>query len=174
MNKFNDLDKVNAILNNAKFNQELEKINQQERERIFCKHGLEHLLDVARIMYIRYLEALTINSLNYNTISNLNKEIIYATALLHDLGRAEEYELRKRPHAAASADMAKEILIEAGFHVEDSKLICNAIANHNNAATDKLSDWLQEADWLSRNCYRCTALDECNWVEARKNKEITV
>lgn len=172
MNKNNNLYKGNAILHNAKFNKGIEKINQQERERIFCKHGIEHLLDVARMMYIRYLEDLTENSLNNSTMNNINKEIIYATALLHDIGRAEEYEIHKRPHAAASVDMAKEILIEAGFCAEERTLICNAIANHNNIATDKLSYLLQEADQLSRNCLRCKAIDECNWVEERKNKEI--
>ena len=76
------MERVNKILYNEKYKELLNKLNKLEKERVFCKHNMEHFLDLARIAYIKVLE----EGLNYN------KEVIYAIALLHDIGRVFEYE----------------------------------------------------------------------------------
>lgn len=82
--------RVNKILSNVEFKSCLQTIEDFERERIFCKHGLTHLLDVARISYI----------LNLESGLNVPKEIIYATTLLHDIGRYDQY-MYNIPHNQA-------------------------------------------------------------------------
>ena len=57
------------------------RLEELERDRQFCRHQMPHLLDVARIAYIRSLE----NGLG------LKKEVIYAAAILHDIGKASQY-----------------------------------------------------------------------------------
>ena len=74
-------ERYNRIVRNEEFNRLLDEIEALEADRIYCRHGLEHLLDVARISYIQVLE----DGLDYN------KNILYAAALLHDIGRAAEY-----------------------------------------------------------------------------------
>ena len=46
------IDRVNAICNNSLFQEQLKAIAKDERDRKFCKHGMDHLLDVARLSYI--------------------------------------------------------------------------------------------------------------------------
>ena len=74
------MDKINEIFLNDKYVKLLNELNELEENRVFCKHGIEHFLDVARIAYIKVLE----NKLSYS------KEVIYAIALLHDIGRVLE------------------------------------------------------------------------------------
>ena len=50
------MNKVNEIINNKLFIDKIQKLKLIEKDRIFCKHGIEHLLDVARIAYIKNLE----------------------------------------------------------------------------------------------------------------------
>jgi hypothetical protein len=69
------------LLMNAEFRRCIDAIDAHEADRAFCKHGLNHLLDTARIAYILVLE----NGLN------ISKGMVYATALLHDIGRYDEY-----------------------------------------------------------------------------------
>ena len=44
------------ITDNPTFIEKLDRIEELERDRIYCGHGLGHLLDVARIAYIYNLE----------------------------------------------------------------------------------------------------------------------
>ncbi|MGI6684337.1 MAG: HD domain-containing protein [Bacillota bacterium] len=62
---------------------------QQEINREFCCHQMQHALDVARIYYILFLEKYQdgISSDLKNMSVDQTKELIYATALLHDIGR---------------------------------------------------------------------------------------
>ena len=107
-----NLEKVNAILKNHKFCTYLSKINKLEENRQYCKHDLQHLLDVARIVYIKVLEENI----------HVKKEIIYAAALLHDIGRWQQYE-EGISHELASVKLAKDILNECGFNNEEKILI---------------------------------------------------
>ena len=45
---------------------------------------------------------------------DLSRELIYATALLHDIGRAEQY-LHDIPHDIAGTEIAREILADLNF-----------------------------------------------------------
>ena len=113
------MERVNRILANETFKENMLHLQRLEKDRQYCRHGIDHLLDVARLAYIEDLEkGLAIE-----------KEIIYGTALLHDLGRVLEY-TKQIPHNEASVQLAKEILPECGFNNEEVKRICGAIAAH--------------------------------------------
>ena len=72
--------RVNAILRHPLFEQKLRLLDELEAERIFCRHDLTHLMDVARLMWIDVLEKGL----------GIDRELVYAAALLHDLGRADQ------------------------------------------------------------------------------------
>lgn len=156
--------RINKILNNRTFRQCLQDVTTAERERIFCGHDIEHLLSVARIMHIYTLE---------NNI-DVDKEIVYAAALLHDIGRAEAYKLHT-DHAEESAKIARCILKETDFEDEEINIIVSAVLHHNDSDTsNELCSLLRTADKQSRNCFLCSAYNECNWSENRKNRGLTL
>ncbi len=136
------------------------KIYENEKNRIFCCHGIDHCLDVARIGYIISLE----NNLD------IPKNIIYTTALLHDIGRSVE----GKDHNIHSVEIGEDILKECDFDADSINLILAAIKDHRKDAEDikNLSDVIKKADKLSRKCYCCKAYDKCYWNEERKNKYI--
>lgn len=153
-----NLKRVMATVNHPLFVKEYNKISESEKDRQFCRHDMNHLTDVARIAYILSME---------RNLS-LNKELIYAAAYLHDIGRCYEN------HEIASAKIAKEILSKTGFTSEENDMICDAILQHRRGAetTSELSDILHEADKLSRRCFECQSYEECNWSEDLKNKTL--
>lgn len=156
------LEKINKILNNAKFCEHLNRINELEKERKFCKHDLKHFLDVARIAYIIVLEKKV----------NIKKEVIYATALLHDIGRWMQYE-ENISHELASYRFSEDILNECGFDNEDKEMILNAILNHRNTGSENsFNNIFYTSDKISRNCFTCNAISECNWSKEKKNYDI--
>ena len=72
--------RVDAILRHPLFEEKLRLLDELEAERAFCRHDLTHLMDVARLMWIDVLEqGLAID-----------RDVVYAAALLHDLGRVEQ------------------------------------------------------------------------------------
>lgn len=150
----------NKILNNNKFKEAMAQIYENENGRIFCCHGMDHSLDVARIGYIITLE----NNLN------ISKDIIYAAALLHDIGRSIEC----RDHNIHSAEIAQDILTECDYDTNSINVILSAIRDHRKDTNNikSLSDVIKKADKLSRQCYNCEAYKECYWAEERKNKKI--
>lgn len=158
------MERVEKILNNEEFLDLLGKIDALEKDRIFCKHGLSHLLDVARIGWILILE---------EGIS-IKKDIFYAAALLHDLGRYDQY-TKEIPHAKASAELAKKLLPDAGFLPKEVEQIARAISLHGKECDrthDTFSWVLYRADKLSRNCFVCKAQKECNWKDEKRNRTI--
>lgn len=159
------MDRVNEILNNHEYKLALQKNQEIEKSRIFCKHGIEHQLDVARIAYIISLE----KGLFFT------KEVIYAAALLHDIGRYLEYE-GKLSHEQGSVKLAKTILADSGFNELESSMILDAIENHRNISDNELSfnTLLYKADKMSRNCFECSAKELCNWSDEKKNKKIII
>ena len=98
---------VNRLLSNQTFLLLQNRLDKQEKDRIFCKHGLEHSLDVARIAQLMNLELGFLQ----------NKEEIYLSALLHDLGRVEQYE-NGIPHEKAGVIIAKKNLEEIEYPKE--------------------------------------------------------
>lgn len=155
--------RINEILNNEEFIKYTNELKNLEKERKFCRHGIEHSLDVARIMYIKVLEE----------DLNINKDIIYAAALLHDLGRVLQYR-ENIEHNKGSAIIAKNILVHCGYNESEIKEILTAIENHRKKNNEtNLSKLLYSSDKLSRLCFNCTAIKECNWKSEKKNMSIT-
>lgn len=154
------MNKANAILKNKKFIEYLKKNEECEAERKFCCHNLQHFIDVARIAYIMVLE----NKLN------VEKEIVYGAALLHDIGRWVQYK-EKVPHEIASFRLAENILNECNYNEEEKSIILSAILNHRNEQNEQNTfDYIfYLSDKLSRNCFDCKVEDECKWSENKKN-----
>ena len=48
--------KMTAIWKHPLFQSSFQRIQEWEKDRIYCRHGMEHFLDTARIAYIRSLE----------------------------------------------------------------------------------------------------------------------
>ena len=155
--------RINEIIQHPLFRDRLERLRILESERVFCRHDLTHLLDVARLMWIVVLEKQL----------PLDREVVYAAALLHDLGRVDQME-RGIPHDQASAELASQILPEAGFSPEETQRILQAILGHrSNGSEDPLGQLLYQADKASRSCWCCGAKRECNWPDEKKNWNIT-
>jgi uncharacterized protein len=156
-------DRINKINKSEKFQYSISKIGELEISRSFCRHGIEHYLDVARIAYIICLE----NSLN------IKKDVIYAAALLHDIGRWMQYE-HGIPHEIASSSLAYDILIGAGYDNNEIESIQKAIMNHRSSNEDMdLCSIIYISDKVSRGCFYCSSEKECNWSSEKKNKAIT-
>ncbi|HBC95927.1 MAG TPA: hypothetical protein DC034_03905 [Clostridium sp.] len=156
------MEKINAILKNNRFRRCLDEINKFEEKREFCRHDISHLLDVARITYVIVLE---------RNISE-KKEIVYAAALLHDIGRGLQYE-KGISHELSSAELAEGILKECGFSERDRNKVIDIILNHRKKDNNNLlNDIFYLSDKLSRNCFICRAAAKCNWPDEKKNSGI--
>lgn len=157
------MDRVNRIISNPKYLELLGYNEEEEQDRVYCKHGMEHFLDVSRIAYILSLE----EKLNFK------KELIYSIGLLHDIGKFMQYK-HKIPHEKASAELAVELLQDAGFDEEEIKIITDAILSHRKQPSEnnRLSYIIYKADKLSRKCFCCPVETTCNWAEDKKNRAI--
>ena len=155
--------RVNRIIHHPLFERQLARLDELETTRSFCRHGLQHLLDVARLGWIAALEQRL----------SLKRDVVYATALLHDMGRVEQIE-NGTPHHQASASFAGRILSEAGFSEEEVHRIQRAILAHReDGAEDSLGRLLFWADKASRACWNCGMKAECNWSDEKKNWDLT-
>lgn len=153
------MNKVNEILNNDLFKKYIKELETLETDREFCKHNIEHSLDVARIAYIKVLEENI----------NISKEVIYAVALLHDIGRVLQYK-DGTPHHKGSVIISEEILKDTSFSREEKDIIIDAIKEHREElAENDFQSIIQISDKLSRNCYNCKAYDKCYWDYNKKN-----
>lgn len=158
--------RVNEICCHSLWREAVEKIRELEENRIFCRHNTEHFLDVARIAYIESLE---------NQVG-VSKELIYAAALLHDIGRHLQY-LEGIPHDEGSAMLAETILKDCGFKKEEREEIIAAILQHRSAQTMEKTDLaglIYRADKKSRMCMLCHSCEECNWSIEKKNLVLKV
>lgn len=158
------MERVNRILKSQKYQEYIDKIKAAEETRIFCCHNMGHFLDVARIAAL----------INEEENLGINKELIYATALLHDIGRHVQY-ADGTPHEQVSAVLAPDILLEAGFESQEQRVILCAIKEHRNAeiAEEKsLAGIIYRADKASRACFACEAEKLCDWKAEKKNLEI--
>ena len=158
------VNRIQSIQNNPDYRERYIKLQDAEKNRIFCKHTMEHFLDVARLMYIFCLE----------DGENIRKDVIYATALLHDLGRYDQIAYGI-PHNVAGVEIAKNILEKCGFTEDEIQSIQKAIASHrepNDSTHDPLARYLYRADKMSRNCFSCVVRTECNWSDEKKNEWI--
>ncbi|MCR4739233.1 MAG: HD domain-containing protein [Lachnospiraceae bacterium] len=158
------MERYDKIIINELYRTHLEKTREYEKERIFCHHDMSHFLDVARIGML----------LNVTEGYGIDKDIIYAAALLHDVGRDVQYE-DGTPHEAASADIAEIILDGTDYTPDERKLILKAIRDHRDESVKdekNLSGLIYRADKLSRPCYYCSAEKECNHKKNKKNASL--
>lgn len=153
--------RLGQIWEHPLFQEGLRANERLEKDRVFCRHGLGHLLDVARIAYIEDLES----------GAGVPKEMIYAAALLHDIGRHLQY-TEQTPHHEASARIAEKILPECGFTQEETAQILHAILSHRDRTAKEdggLAGLIYRADKRSRCCFACPAEAECDWDREKKN-----
>lgn len=160
------MEKYQKITRHKKFIKYIEQIKEVEKERVFCCHGMDHLVDVARIAYI------------YNLEQNLglSKDVIYGAALLHDIGKVKQYK-KKIPHEITGSIKCEGILRDCGYEESEIEMIKTAILHHRRGDDPKqnpLSEILYDADKKSRPCMCCDASGECNWEEDRKNMMLEV
>lgn len=174
------MDRINKIINHQLYKEYLNKIKKYEEGRIFCKHDMNHFLDVCRIAEIFWLK-LQIKKLEEDDRleeffqSNNFRELIYATGLLHDIGRWQEYESGVS-HEIASSKLAPQILEQCGFEPEEIEAIVLAILNHRNKNVKDLEDLsglIYSADKKSRACFACEAEMLCDWSKEKKNLLLT-
>ncbi len=163
--------RVDAIWNSARYQHEYRRLEALEADRQFCRHDVRHLLDTARIMWALSLEREL----------GLSRDLVYATALLHDIGKAEQYE-HGEPHERAGARLAGEILdalpAPQRFCDEERAAICTAIRGHRRLRSDatSLEELLYRADKASRPCFACAPAvrGACVWSDEKKNLSIAV
>lgn len=147
--------RINRLIQRQDYQKHLQKTYDLEQTRVYCKHGFDHLLAVARIAYIYLLE---------QGEYSLQKELVYTAALLHDLGRWVEYQTGE-DHAEASARLALPLMEEEGFSHEEIDLIQKAILEHRkhgDAHLSTLGTALAKADDWARDCLNCTARQTCH------------
>ncbi len=163
--KTSGMNRLDEICSHPLWQKCLQEIGRLEEDRIFCGHDVQHFLDVARIAYIENLEQ------EYA----VSKDLIYAAALLHDIGRHLQY-TEGISHEEASARLAETILEDCGFTGEERKEILQAIRLHRNPGTaekNNLAGLLYRADKKGRACGFCEVRERCNWPEEKKNMKLT-
>ena len=155
--------RIEKILIHIQYIEFLNRNIEAEETRLFCHHDFQHAVDVARVAYILALE---------NKLS-ISKEVIYASGLLHDIGRWKEY-AEGVDHASESAILASPILEHCGFNKEESARILHAIDHHRNKNQDQNSlGWiLFEADKKSRLCCECLTRDMCKRFQHHHKPEL--
>jgi len=156
-----EMERVNKIINNSIYKNTYKLIEDYEKTRIFCKHDMAHFLDVARLAWI------------FNLEENLgiSREIIYVTAILHDIGKYEQY-INKIPHEIAGIRIARSILNEYEFNETENEIILSAIKTHRDEERmncENLNRILYRADKMSRSCFTCDAKTSCNWNIKKMN-----
>lgn len=159
--------KLQFIQNHPLYIAFAEKLKELEKDRIFCRHQTDHLLDVARITYI----------LNLERNLGLSRDLIYGAALLHDIGKSRQYE-EGSPHETAGEALAAQILADMpkdiAYTEEEQRQILTAIRGHRRLREDAelLEALLYQGDKMSRACFACPAQSKCNWSIEKKNMEI--
>ena len=157
-------EEIGRILEHPLFRKNMERCVVYEKDREFCHHDMTHALNVARICYILVLE----QKLPYR------RELVYAAALLHDIGRAAQYVTGESHHRMGS-QLAGKILADAGFSSEDIRLVQDIIERHcshlsaaqvetcRKKAPETLLEAFDLADFWSRRCPECVVRSECYW-----------
>lgn len=154
------MERVNRIYNHPIYRERMRTITEAERDRKFCRHDLTHALDVARIGRIMMNDEAT----------EIDIELFYAAALLHDAGRYSGI-----PHNESGARLAERLMPLCGFSAGETRLVSDAIREHR--ITENSTDFsriLYTADKRSRNCFSCSAADECYWDPEKRNCDITI
>lgn len=155
---------THKLISHPIYQEAYQRIVECEMGRVYCLHDLPHFIDVARLMWIYNLEQ----------DMQLSKNAIYATALLHDLGRCEQY-TNGTPHPEASARLARRILEDLRVPIDNIEEIVEAIEQHRHKPSGNIQDLkslLYFADKKSRLCFNCQARAGCKWSDEQKNLEM--
>lgn len=158
------LELTNKIMRNKAYGQLTRELCELEKGRKFCGHDMEHFLAVARVALIMCFEKGI----------EVNADIIYSAALLHDLGRIEEY-TRGEPHDIAGVRTAQRLLDEIGCSPDERRQILSLISSHRHSGENDENSpeyIFYLADKRSRQCFACAASEECNWKPEKRNNEI--
>ncbi|KJS74319.1 MAG: hypothetical protein JL56_09660 [Desulfotomaculum sp. BICA1-6] len=161
--------RVDRILKDSWYKKCLAQNAALEEQRRFCRHDLQHMLDVARIAYMLVLEGLSNGeaaAAGEGAVKTITgKEVVYAAGLLHDMARWKEYETGE-DHAVAGSLMAGSVLERAGYDAAEKEIIITAIREHRSGGREAspLGQYLCKADDLSRPCNRCDARSDCHKI----------
>lgn len=163
------MERVNAVLMHPLYQSCYRRLERMEENRKFCRHQMTHLLDVARIACI------------YNMEQNLglDREVIYAASILHDIGKYMQYE-EGIPHEQSGKKIASEILgslpEEYAFSDKEKAMILTAISGHRRLRENPevLERLLYLSDKASRICFACPAENECDWSAEKKNMKLKI
>lgn len=162
-----ELRRVHQIVSHPVYQSFFKRLEEAERGRSFCTHQMQHLLDVARIAYIHNLEE----------GMGLSKEVIYAAALLHDIGKVLQYE-QNIPHEEAGERIAGQILrdLPDPFTEKEEALVLQAVRGHRRKRKEMepVEELFYRSDKESRLCFCCPAEKDCDWPKEQKNKEIRI
>lgn len=105
-----------------------------------CAHGYQHIY---RVLY---------NALELSKDYEVDKEVLIASALLHDIGRDAQEEESSKNHAAVGAAMAYKYLITIGWSEDKANHVKDCIAKHSHRIDNKTcsieSKLLYDADKL--------------------------
>ena len=182
------------LLKHPEFQRIQQEISIWEQDRVYCRHELSHALDVCRMAWIIFLEHTHANGQSLENMEEL-KVRIYVTGLLHDIGRSCQYQTGEH-HSDAGARIARKILQELDYPYEwteetiqavgahhgkleerqmrwqefEGKAVCHSF--HSAELSGQLTDLIQCADHLSRNCFCCPASEGCKWSAQEKNRTI--
>lgn len=167
--------RVDWLIRDPDYCHYLEENRCREVNRRYCRHDLQHMIDVARITYMLFLETGDLKPfMAQYELSQLTtaREIIYAAGMLHDIGRWQEYDTHE-DHALIGARLAPALLHRAGFSNAEAKVICHAVKAHRQAGegAGMLGCHLSRADGLSRLCARCLAREECHKLSRMETRQ---
>lgn len=158
------MERIDRILKHDSFLGHLSRNNIMEVDRPFCRHNMAHFLDVARIGEI----------INLEEGMGIPRELVYAAALLHDLGKHIQYE-DGTPHEKAGGEIAPSILRDCGFTEDETEAVVEAILSHRDGSVSgerSLKGVLYRADKASRACFACEAEGACDWKGGKKNRKV--
>ena len=146
---------------------------------------------------INYRDDLTGKSCSLEQI----KDLIYVCALLHDIGRAAQYETGVH-HSVSGLSLAGQIMDECEVPWVWKQEILNVISDHHQSIREKdeekdsvkntekidyrsdqnkckgvknnnLAYYIRKADHDCRLCFLCEAKDTCKWKEQERNYAVT-
>ncbi len=158
------------VMKNALYQSIIEEIEKLEADRPYCRHGMPHMMDVCRLAWILYLEETPERPESQEQMEEM-KDRLFVTGLLHDIGRASQYQTGEH-HAAAGARLAEEILEQVGYPEAWKQETVSAIRAHcgrRGRGEHTMEAYINRADHLSRPCFCCKAAESCKWTPEERN-----
>lgn len=161
------------IMKNPLYQRLVGEIEELEADRIYCRHGMPHIMDVCRLAWILYLEESSGEKRPPDDMEQM-KDRIFVTGLLHDIGRGCQYKTGEH-HAAAGARLAGEILEQIHYPEEwktETVSIIRAHCGRKGGAAASVETYINRADHLSRPCFCCKAAAGCKWPAGERNTRL--